>query len=1359
MSEEPTTTSMAKALNLTPPLPFDADQSISSVGQRWKEWRERFDMYLVAANITDDKQKRAVLLYVAGPSVQKIFKTLSETGTDFKTAVDKLDEYFQPQKNVIFERYVFKNARPTSGESIDSYITVITRLRQLAETCNFNDTESEIRDQFVMTCKSQSFRTKLLREKDLTLAKLIAMGRAKELAEKQAAGMSSREDDQVNQITAPRERDIKTPEWPDERTTREKQCYNCGYKYSPGHLANCPAKGKTCRTCGKQDHFAKVCRSKKHKLYSKREENVKTAQHAESQAETSGSEDDEFTFSLKSQQSQRETVHQLLNKQDRTVTKLKVNGTPIQVTIDSGATTNILDSKAFDTLQSKSKPITLQPTKTKIYPYNSKEPLPLLGKCVVSIETKSTWTATTFYVVKGSSGSLLGYETATELGLLRLDVKRIDENKQMPPEEKESTQSAEPEVIKKYQHLFEGIGKLKDYKQKIHCDPTVTPVAQRPRRIPFHLRKQVAEKLQELEELDIIEPACGPSSWVSPIVAAPKPNNPKEVRVCGDYRLPNQALKRERHPIPTVDDLMEDMAGATMFSKVDLRAAYHQIELDENSRDLTTFCTHQGLYRYKRLPFGLSCASEVFQNAVQQALHGLTGVRNIADDIIVWGTSQEDHDRNLEALLHRLEVKGLTLNRCKCRFNQPSIWFYGYILSRDGLSADPKKVDAIKAFKRPTDVKQLRSFLGLANYCARFINDFSTTTAPLRDLTKKHQVWSWTSKHQQAFEKVKQDIAHDCTMAFYNPNYATQVTVDASPVGLGAMLSQAQPDGTFRNVAYASRSLSAVECRYSQTEKEALAVVWACERFHLYLIGTEFDLITDHKALEVIYSPRSKPPLRIKRWSLRLQQYKFNIKYRSGSSNAADILSRQPLATSSHPTSIADEYVNFIQNHSVPKSFTLAELEEATTNDEELQALTVALKSGNWTKKSPFLKPYYHLRNEFVLANNGMVLRDSRIVIPRNLRQRTLEIAHQSHQGIVKTKMLIRSKVWWPGIDSQVESLVRHCIPCQAATPPTSKKMEPLRMTKMPSTAWQTVYADFCGPFPTGEKMFVVIDGHSRYPEVAIMKTTTTEKVISQLQHIFARHGYPEELTTDNGPPFNAIEFEEYLKNHGVHHRKITPYWPIANAEAERFMKTVEKFIRATHVEGKQWQEELDQFLLNYRSTPHCTTGVSPASLLFKRPIRNKLPSFANLTPPTKDKADQDAMTRDQNQKQKMKQYADERNHAKEMKLQVGDTVLVKQRKETKLSTPYDSQPYSIVEIKGSMVTAVRKGNTITRNISWFKKIQGKLSLEDGASDGEESEDDISVDGQTDNVELNPCLERYPKRSNRRPPEFYQPGF
>lgn len=409
--------SMATTLDLKPPPPFDAEGDSSSLAQRWKDWRERFNMYTVAANIKDDAQKRAVLLYVAGPSVHKIFKTLQNTGTDFATALEKLDEYFQPQKNVIYERYVFKQAHPNSGESIDSFIT---RLRTLAETCEFESVENEIRDQFVMTCSSHSFRTKLLREKDLTLSKLITMARAKELAEKQASNISGQNSSRnnVNRINKEENKEAKSKDKPAKYQKYVSKCRNCGNDFKRGHKEVCPAKGKTCRACGKLNHFAKVCRSKKNFEKSREKDNdkeskesVKLAQQQHN-VQSPSSSDDEYTFAVSS-------------STKVTNTKIQINGTPIDVTIDSGATTNILDSVAFSCIQKRNKHVQLEPTQTKIYAYNAVQPLLLLGKCCLAVESNRKRVLSTFYVVKGKAGSLLGNETAAELGILKINVNEI----------------------------------------------------------------------------------------------------------------------------------------------------------------------------------------------------------------------------------------------------------------------------------------------------------------------------------------------------------------------------------------------------------------------------------------------------------------------------------------------------------------------------------------------------------------------------------------------------------------------------------------------------------------------------------------------------------------------------------------------------------------------------------------------------------------------------------------------------------------------------------------------------------------------------------------------------------------------
>jgi hypothetical protein len=338
--------------------------------------------------------------------------------------------------------------------------------------------------------------------------------------------------------------------------------------------------------------------------------------------------------------------------------------------------------------------------------------------------------------VEGSGGSLLGCATAQELGLMKLCLNVVSQEG----------------ILEEFSYRFQGIGKLKDYTFKLHIDENVKPVAQPHRRIPFHIRKKVEEELQNLEDLDFIEKVEGPTPWVSPIVAAPKPKDPDKVRICVDMRQANKAILRERHVMPTVDDMINDLNGAKIFSKLDLNSGYHQLELAPESRYITTFSTHVGLRRYKRLNFGISSAAELFQVTIQQVIEGIEAARNLSDNIIVFGKTQQDHDRSLKRVLTRLRDKNITLNKKKCEFNKVSLEFYGFVFSKNGISADPAKVEAIKSAENPRNASEMRSYLGMVNYCSRFIPDFATVCKPLRNLTRKNQSWIWTKQHSNAMK-------------------------------------------------------------------------------------------------------------------------------------------------------------------------------------------------------------------------------------------------------------------------------------------------------------------------------------------------------------------------------------------------------------------------------------------------------------------------------------------------------------------------------------------------------------------------------------------------------------------------------
>ena len=722
---------------------------------------------------------------------------------------------------------------------------------------------------------------------------------------------------------------------------------------------------------------------------------------------------------------------------------VRINSQPVKMVVDTGASVNIIDRDTHILLGQPS----LSRDDVKLYTYGKQQEIPTLGKFWAYIEKGATTKhEATFYVVnKAQSGNLLTYATARKLDI-------CNEINAIPSGATKQTRK---------------LGKLKDFQAHLFIDDKMEGVVQTARRIPLQLRKPVEAEIQRLLDLDVIEPVNEPSNWVSPIVPVLKPNN--EIRICVDMREANQAIQRQRHVMPTIDDIMFEMTGAKHFSKIDLRNAYHQLELDTESPAITTFATHVGLFRYKHLIYGVNSAAEIFQKTLGQLLQGLPGVMNVSDDIRVYGKSKEDHDRNLEAVVKRLEEKGLEINREKCLFEVTSLPFFGFVFGSEGVSADPAKVTAILDLEEPANPSELRSLLGMLNYSSRFIPDYATISHPLRMLTHKNAQWNWTNEDRVALEKLKHLITRRPVMQYFNPERITELVVDASPVGLGAILTQKDEENAAPKViAYASRALTATEQKYSQIEREALAIIWACQHFHLYLLGLQFTVISDHKPLEKAFMTRT-PSARIEKWALQLQTYCPRIVYRPGKENPADFLSRHPAqATSDVSTQAMEARIHLIAQASSPRAMDLAQIKTTTLTDPTMIKLTELIHNGKWylaNKKghgvdNAFLSACSNVRTELTTTpERDVVLRGRRILLPSSLAKQAIQLAHVGHQGLVKTKQLLRTKVWFPHIDSLTDEYIQHCIACQAVT--DTKRKEPPMMTELPPTCWDTIAIDF----------------------------------------------------------------------------------------------------------------------------------------------------------------------------------------------------------------------------------------------------------------------------------------------------------
>ena len=1284
---------------------FDCFSEPATLGPRWERWLMSFELYadgkghIIGSTTTPEvkQRRRALMLHLAGPDVQEIFLTLPDTGaaTDFDAAKTALNKYFVPQKNAAFARQTFHQVVQKEGETV---LQFVTRLRRAARDCDFGgEKDNQIRDAVLSKCKSDYVRRKLLEAGDeLTLAKAMKVADKCEKVESQMAALSVKgktyqSDTTVNMVSdrkpKPHDKSSKPKKWTQQSKHQRQEnqsvksatttmttkgaCYRCGRTGHFGRDPKCPARGQTCQKCSGRDHFAKVCKTK-----SKPTVNQIGEQHLDSEPSH------DYAFLI------HENTYS--NKM-----KVTVGGIDLHMLIDSGATSNVIDEHTWESLKNAKIKCEsrVAPPNRKLWAYGADQALSLKGlfSCEASISGKSV--PAEFIVIKGKGVPLLGKVTAMELGVLKIGVDAANS----PPHTTavasidERTKSGSTQFHKQFPDVFKAVGKLKTEQVKLHIDPSVKPVAQPLRRTPFNLRSRVEEKIRELEDLDIIERVDGPTPWVNPVVTVPKPNG--DIRLCLDMRRANDAIIRGRHPIPTVDELLQTMNGSKFFSKLDLKWGYHQLELDNESRGITTFVTHCGLYQYKRLLFGVSSASEQYQYMIAKTLAGLEGVENISDDIIVHASDKKTHDNRVFAVLRRLEEVGLTLNQEKCQFNMSRLVFMGILLSEKGIGPTQERVRAVAEFREPENVSEIRSFLGLVGFSSRFIPNFATVSDPLRKLTRKGIPFQFGPHQRTAFNSLKESLANATTLAYYDKNAPTKVIADASPVGLGAVLIQEQHDGLVP-VCYASRSLTDCERRYSQTEKEALSLVWACERFHAFIYGRSFELLTDHKPLEAIYGPRSKPCARVERWVLRLQPYEYKVVYIPGRDNIADALSRlsQEKIQLKHDHG-AEDYVRFVAISATPSAMTTKQVESASAEDKELAELREAIRTGFFEN----CKAYAPIAGELCVIGQ-LILRGTRIVLPQKLRQQALALAHEGHLGIVGTKQNLRTKVWWPGMEKGAEKFCRSCHGCQIVARPDPP--EPLRPTTLPDGPWQDLATDLLGPFPSGHSVLVVIDYYSRYYEYQILSSTTADKVIDSLEEIFSRHGLPVTLKSDNGPQFRSHEFREFCEENGIDHVKVTAKWAQANGEVERQNDSIMKRIRIAQAEGQNWRKELRKYVTKYRATEHPATRKTPAELLFKRKMRGKLPVFQ-----ADNHSDLEVRDRDAENKGKAKLYTDARRNAKYSEVEVGDQVLVRQEKTNKFSTPFNPEPFTIVNKTGnSVIVASPKGAQYSRNTSHVKK-------------------------------------------------------
>ncbi|KAL2081888.1 hypothetical protein ACEWY4_021706 [Coilia grayii] len=670
--------------------------------------------------------------------------------------------------------------------------------------------------------------------------------------------------------------------------------------------------------------------------------------------------------------------------------------------------------------------------------------------------------------------------------------------------------------------------------------------------------------------------------------------------------------------------------------------------VEEKSRKYLTITTSKGLFCYNRLAFGITSAPATFQRAMDQVLQGLSNVHCYLDDILITGQDRDQHLKNLDAVLGRLEEFGLRLQKEKCEFFKDSLEYLGHVIDAQGLHKSPEKVRAIVEAPAPTDVSQLRSFLGLINYYSRFIPNLSSILSPLNALLCKGKQWRWSSECATSFKQAKEQLLSQSVLTHYDPKLPIRLACDASPYGLGSVISHVLPNGQERPIAFASRTLNKAERNYAQIEREALAIIFGVRKFHHYLYGRQFALLTDHRPLTTILSPSKSIPsmaaARMQRWALLLAAHDYTIHYREAARlGNADGLSRLPLPTSPKEKSNAVDSFHIRHLEALPVN--CREICRESRCDPVLAQVLEMVSTGRFPRvqnADSVLSPFISRKEELTLQQ-GCLMWGIRVIIPSKLRPRLLSELHTGHPGVVKMKAVARSYMWWPGIDSQIEQVSKTCQSCQLSQ--KAPGPSPLHPWTWPGSPWQRIHVDFAGPFQ-GHMFMVVVDAHSKWPEVHLMSSTTASKTIQVLRGLFSRYGLPEVLVSDNGPQFTSYEFETFMRSNGVKHIRSAPFHPSTNGLAERFVQTFKHSLKRSTGTASV-QHRLDAFLLMYRNTPHSTTKESPSMLFMHRKLRSRL----DLLKPNVTAAVETAQEA---------QCAYRGIHAKARSSKVGDRVLVR---------------------------------------------------------------------------------------------------
>ncbi|XP_060547811.1 uncharacterized protein K02A2.6-like [Pantherophis guttatus] len=1181
----------------TPPAPFDPKE------EKWGSYMSRFECFMVANDMQGlpDVRKKALFLSHCGPRVFDTAEALSEPNSvhniSWSTLQTLLKDHYAPTPSKYVQRYDFRQRLQQEGESISEYIAALCKA---ATQCEYRDLDEMLLEQLIFGVRDSRLQRRLLARSNLTLLIALDEARAQESSTKAAERLKSSHVTRTTQKTAPvhREATSTTSEGESEEevyrteqscTARREPRYGCASCGGSHSRQNCKFRDAICRSCEKRGHIARVCRSKAHQSYKPRGQPFQSEPAPHRRPNRDGGNQKGAKFEDAGAYTIR-IAETCTSPGEKTYTTVEIEGRECQMEIDTGSPISIMSWENLKKIIPSARKRQLQPQQRRLKDYQGNR-IPVEGRGEFQVQYGEFTEKLPLTIVSDNLPSLLGMDWFRALGMGFTGVRNV-------------RSTLKEDLMQEFQDVFdERLGKYVGTPISFNLNPNIAPIRLKPRRVPFALKPKIDIELDKLIKQGVLVPVDH-ANWETPIVTPVKPDG--SVRICADYKCTiNKALQQSAYPVPIVHHLLHSLGPGKIFAKLDLAQAYQQLPVDGATAEAQTIVTHRGAFKCNRLQFGVSVAPGLFQSTMERLLQGIPRVVPYFDDVLITADNEQQLRERLRGVLRKFRDAGLRVKRNKCMIAVPSVEFLGYRVDGTGIHPTESKIRAIREAPTPKDKAELQAFLGLLNFYAIFLKDKATVAEPLHRLLTKKATWKWGKAEDRAFAGIKKLLSAESFLIQYNATLPLVLACDASPFGVGAVLSHRLPNGLEAPIAYYSRTLSSAERNYSQLDKEALAAVSGVKKFHEYLFGRDFELITNHRPLlGLLAGDRPTPAAlspRMTRWAIFLAAYSYRLVHRPGADMGnADALSRCPLPDGlEDPTpGIPILLIDVLDSGPI----TSAEVARASTKDHVIRTVASWVMRG-WPEKigSGEFKLFAGKRDELTMQG-GCLLWGDRVVIPLRLREKVLTLLHEGHPGIVRMKGLARSYVWWPSMDTDITEWVGRCQPCQESRsdPPTA----PVREWERPQGPWSRIHIDFAGPFHR-QTFMVVVDAFSKWLEIKLMKATTTDATIRELRQLFATHGLPDILVSDNGPQFTATQFEGYLAGLGIRHVLSAPFHPASNGQAERFVRSAKEAL--SRLSPGDWQERIDKFLIAQHSTPCTATGRNPAELLMGRKLRGIL--------------------------------------------------------------------------------------------------------------------------------------------------------